>query len=306
MPSSGGVSLSDTKPVSVAQHATGLDVGSARWKPSGVTGTASYGPLGAALRKARNDAGLSLRAAAVGAGLSYSTLSRIENGLLPMPSLDAAVAVARNVGFDEREVLRLAGPLAPPGAAELADPGLRRSLSGGRLSPGAVGALRQVHLRELASEFSAGLGAGRPVDVRLAAKQLRLALVASCRLEPGFNSDRMSYRIPEAASDSYVAQRLWSAHGVAHRLIADDSGTAPECRPAERASAAEREATYVASRILVPPALLAAELRRGPLPVSGAPAVFTAALERVASRFRVPVDWAAARLAEDRIGEFSW
>ncbi|MCW2899041.1 MAG: helix-turn-helix protein [Streptosporangiaceae bacterium] len=59
-------------------------------------------------------------------------------------------------------------------------------------------------------------------------------------------------------------------------------------------------------RVLVPPALLAAELRQGPLPVSGSPAAFTAALERVASRFRVPADWAAARLAEDRIGELSW
>ncbi|MCW2899042.1 MAG: family transcriptional regulator [Streptosporangiaceae bacterium] len=211
-------------------------------------GTASHGPLGAALRKARNRAGLSLRVAAAGTGISYSTLSRIENGLLPMPTLDAAVAVARNVGFDEREALRLAGRLAPPGSAELADPGLKRALSGGRLSPGAVGALRQVHLRELTSEFSAGLGAGRPVDVRLAAKQLGLALVASCRPEAGFASDGMSYRVPAATGDSHVAQRLWSAHGVAHCLIADDNGAAPECRPQERASAAEREATYVAPR----------------------------------------------------------
>lgn len=241
-----------------------------------------------------------------GTGISYSTLSRIENGLLLMPSLDAALAVARNVGLDEREALRLAGRLAPAGSAELANPGLKRVISGGRLSPSAVGALRQVHLRELASEFSAGLGAGRPVDVRLAAKQLGLALMVSCRSEAGFANDGMSYRIPADAGEGQMPQRLWSAHGVAHRLIARDSGTVPVCRPQERASVVEREATYVASRVLVPAALLAAELRQVPLPVSGSAAAFTAALERVASRFRVPADWAAARLAEDRIGELSW
>ncbi|MET7899076.1 XRE family transcriptional regulator [Streptomyces mirabilis] len=268
-------------------------------------GTASHRPLGAALRKARMRVGLSLRDAADGTGISYSTLSRVENGLLPMPSLEAAVAVARNVGLDEREALRLAGPLAPPGSAELADPGLKRALPGGRLSPAAVGALRQVHLRELAAEFSAGLGAGRPVDMRSAAKQVGLVLVTSSRQEMGFAAEGVSYRIPAAAGGSYVAQRVWSAHGVAHKLIADDSGAVPGCRPHERGSAEEREATYVASRILVPSALLAAELRQGPLPVSDSLPAFIAALERVASRFRVPADWAAARLAEDRIGELS-
>ncbi|WP_405587888.1 helix-turn-helix domain-containing protein [Streptomyces sp. NBC_01190] len=231
------------------------------WKSSGVRGRASHGPLGASLRKARERAGLSLRAAAAGTGISYSTLSRIENGLLAMPSFDTAVAVARNVGLDEREALRLAGWLAPPGSAELADPGLKRALSGLRLSPGAVRALRQVHLRELASEFSAGLGAGRPVDVRLAAKQLGLALMASCRSEAGFANDGESYRIPAVAGDSQMAQRLWSAHGVAHQLIAHDSRTVPVCRPQERASVAEREATYVTSRVLVPAAPLVLQRR---------------------------------------------
>ncbi|MET8631665.1 XRE family transcriptional regulator [Streptomyces sp. NPDC004680] len=292
--------------VAVAQHAKGLRPGSLGCEPSRVRGTAGHGPLGAALRKARKRAGLSLREAADGTGISYSTLSRVENGLVPMPSLEAAAAVARNVGLDEREALRLGGRLVPPGFAELADPGLKRAVRGGRLSPAAVGALRQVHLRELASEFSAGLGAGRPVNIRLAAKLLGLGLVASCRQEAGFAADGMSYRIPAAADHSHVAQRIWSAHGLAHKLIADDAGAAPGCRPQERGSAEEREAAYVASRILVPPALLAAELRQSPLPPSDSPPAFIAALERVASRFRVPADWAAARLAEDRIGELSW
>ncbi|MFJ6939651.1 helix-turn-helix domain-containing protein [Streptomyces sp. NPDC101132] len=271
-----------------------------------VTEIVMCGPLGAALRAARKQAGVSLRAAAEGSGISYSTLSRIENGH-PVSSLDAAIAVARNIGLDEREVLRLAGELAPPGAAVLAEPGLRRALPGGRFSPRAMAALRRVHLRELASEFSAGLGGGSPVDVRLAAKQLGLALAQAGRLESGFDSRGKTYRIPATAHDDGMAQRLWSAHGIAHRLIAEDSGTAPQCLPQQRALPDEREAVYVASCVLVPPALLAAELRKGPLsPALGSPAAFNAALERVASRFRVPAVWAAARLAEDRTGELSW
>ncbi|MFD8421067.1 helix-turn-helix domain-containing protein [Streptomyces sp. NPDC059466] len=266
---------------------------------------AIHGPLGAALRNARRRTGLSLRNAADGTGISYSTLSRVENGLLPMPSLEAVLAVARNVGLDEQEALRLAERLAPPGAAELVSSGLKRVLSGGRLSPAAAGALRQVHLRELASEFSAGLGSGRPVDVQLAARHAGLVLAASSGQELGFTADGVSYRVPAAAGTSYMAQRVWSAHGVAHKLIADDAGAAPQCRPQEGALAEEREAAYVASRILVPAALLAAEFRQEPLPVQGSLPAFITALERVAARFRVPADWAAARLAEDRIGELS-
>ncbi|MFG2668927.1 helix-turn-helix domain-containing protein [Streptomyces sp. NPDC048387] len=264
-------------------------------------------PLGKALRVARKQAGLSLRTAAEGSGISYSTLSRIENGH-PVSSLEAAIAIARKVGLDEREVLRLAsGELAPPGVAILAEPGLRRALTAGRFSPRAMAALRQVHLHELASEFSAGLGGGRPVDVRLAAKHLGLALVPAGRLEAGFDSRGMTYRIPAAAHGDSMKQRLWSAHGIAHRLIAKDSGTAPQCLPHHRALTEEQEAAYLASRVLVPPALLAAELRRGPLPSEPeSSAAFNAALERVASRFRVPPRWAAARLAEDMTGELPW
>ncbi len=272
-----------------------------------VTEMVMRSPLGAALRVARKQAGLSLRAAAEGSGISYSTLSRIENGH-PVSSLEAAIAVARNVGLDEREVQRLAsGGLALPGAAAMAEPGLRRAMSGGRFSPRAMAALRQVHLRELASEFSAGLGGGRPVDVRLAAKHLRLALALVGRLEAGFDSCGMTYRLPAAAHGDSMKQRLWSAHGIAHRLIANDSGAAPQCLPKHRASTEEQEAAYVASHVLVPAGLLATELRQGPLPSEPeSSAAFNAALERVASRFRVPPRWAAARLAEDMTGELSW
>ncbi|MGW0631015.1 helix-turn-helix domain-containing protein [Streptomyces sp. NPDC002758] len=100
--------------VAVAQHAKDLRPVPPGCEPSRVRGTAGHGPLGAALRKARKRAGLSLRDAAGGTGISYSTLSRVENGLVPMPSLEAAAAVARNVGLDEGEALRLAGRLAPP------------------------------------------------------------------------------------------------------------------------------------------------------------------------------------------------
>ncbi|MFI7114795.1 helix-turn-helix domain-containing protein [Nonomuraea sp. NPDC050227] len=264
---------------------------------------ADHGPLGAALRQARRQAGLTLRAAAEGTGISYSTLSRIENGHGIAPSLDVAMAVARKVGLEEGEVLRLADPLAHAGAAQLSDPGIRRALIAGRLSRSALSALRREHLRELASEFSASLGAGWPVDVRMAAKQLGLALVTS-RTEPGFDCGGATYRIPPSAPDSHVSQRSWIARGIAHRLIARDVGGAPECRSAALSTEEEREATYVAAHVLVPRSLLAAELRKGPLPASAVG--FTATLEKVASRFRAPASWAAARLTEDRIGELPW
>ncbi|WP_405140680.1 helix-turn-helix transcriptional regulator [Sphaerisporangium sp. NBC_01403] len=265
---------------------------------------AVHGPLGAALRQARRRAGLTLRAAAHGTGISYSTLSRIENGRGTAPSLDVAMAVARKVGLGEREVLRLAGPLARGGAIQLADPGIRRALTAGRLSPDALSALRREHLRELASEFSASLGAGRPVDMRMAAKQVGLELVA-CRTGAGFDCGGATYRIP-AAAGNHVSQRSWIARGIAHRLIAGDSGSAPECRPGALSTEEEREATYVAAHVLVPRPLLAAELRKDPLPASAPAVAFTAALERMASRFHAPASWAAARLTEDRIGELPW
>ncbi|MET8386492.1 XRE family transcriptional regulator [Streptosporangium canum] len=270
-----------------------------------VTEPADHGPLGAALRRARRRAGLTLRAAADGTGISYSTLSRIENGRGIAPSLDVAMAVARKVGLEEREVLRLAGPLARAGAIQLVDPDIRRALTAGRLSPNALGALRREHLRELASEFSASLGAGRPVDMRMAAKQLGLAVVA-CRTEAGFDYDGATYRIPAAVAGSHVSQRSWIARGIAHRLIASERGSPPKCQPGALSTKEEREATYVAAHVMVPRPLLAAELRKDPLSASAPAVAFTAALERVASRFRAPAGWAAARLTEDRVGELPW
>lgn len=260
--------------------------------------------LGAALREARKRGRITQRDAVKGCGISYSTLSRIENGVLPVPSLQVALAVARNVGLGEGDVLRLAGPLASAGSAELADPSIRRVLQDGRLNPDALSALRLTHLRLLSSEFSADLGSARPVDVRLAAKKADLTLVPNNGTEARFVRQGQCYEFPRGNDSAPMGQRLWGAHGIAHRLIAAESGTIPECHVKKVGSVAEREATYVASRILVPQALLAADLRQRPLPQD--PTEFTAALERVASRFRVPTQWASTRVAEDKIGELHW
>ncbi|WP_406269024.1 helix-turn-helix domain-containing protein [Actinacidiphila glaucinigra] len=260
--------------------------------------------LGAALREARERGRITQRDAVKGCGISYSTLSRIENGLVTVPSLEVAMAVARNVGLGEGDVLRLAGTLAPAGSAELADPSIRRVLQDGRLSPDALSTLRLTHLRLLASEFSADLGSARPVDVRLAAKKAGLTLVPYNSTEARFARQGRCYEFPRGSDGALMGQRLWGAHGIAHRLIAAESGAVPECHMREVGSVAEREATYVASRILVPHSLLASDLRQRPLPQD--PAEFATALERVASRFRVPTQWASARVAEDKIGELYW
>ena len=268
-----------------------------------MAGAAEFSKLGAALRRARERAGRTLRETADGAGISYSTLSRIERGLGAPPSVEVIQTLARRVGLGDQQVQKLAGSLVPQGFAELAAPDIRRSVKAGHLSPGALNVLRREHLGELAAEFSASLGDSRPVDIRAAAVHASLAL-ARGRIGPGFDCDGGAYLIPPRAD--LITERAWTAHGVAHRLIAHDKGCASQCAATARSSSAEREATYLASHLLVPKALLAAELRRQPLPPQSDTSTFVASLERVASRFRAPVSWAVARIAEEKIGELPW
>ena len=246
---------------------------------------------------------MSLRDAAEGTGLSFATLSRIETASAPMPSLEVLKLLALRVGLDEGTAVELAGAAAPPGSVELANPRVRRIWRSGQLSQGALQALRSQHLRELAAEFSESLAGGSPVDARAAARHVGLALIAG-RRDGGFDHEGRTFQLPSgAAAAEAPVERAWIAHGVAHHLIARELAQPPECRPSALWSSPEREAMYLASHILVPRALLAAELRRErPAHSTSVPGLISA-VERVSARFRVPADWAAARLTEETLGE---
>lgn len=255
--------------------------------------------LGATLRDAREKKKLSLRAAAAGTGISYSSLYRIESGERDSAPLDALLRLGTKLGIAHATVTRLAGGLSAEGVRELAGGRVRGALRGGRLSPGAVAALRRVHVAALAEPLAAHT-AEAPVDARGVARAAGVRISEGAG-DPGFD-DAGAYVVPGRSNPiERVIQRAWIAHGVAHALLADDAGERRACTPHAPLLEREREATYLAMLILVPSAPLSASLRlRGAGPLVTAEDV-AAALDEIASDFDVPANFAAARLAEESV-----
>jgi transcriptional regulator with XRE-family HTH domain len=252
--------------------------------------------LGATLRDAREDKDLSLRAAAAGTGMSYSTLYRIESGERDSAPLDALLRLGTKLGIPHATVTRLAGGLTPEGVREFAGGRVRGALRGGRLGPDAAAALRRVHIAALAEPLAAHL-AEAPVNPRDVARAVGLDVMEAVG-DPRFVDGR--YSVPRQGNPiERVVQRAWIAHGIAHALLADDAGERRSCTPHAPMLDLEREATYLAMRILVPSAPLAATLRMGGVGPLITGEDIAAVLDEIATDFDVPASFAAARLAED-------
>jgi transcriptional regulator with XRE-family HTH domain len=252
--------------------------------------------LGALLREARVARQLSLREAARGTGISYSTLARIESGERSAP-LESLLELARRLELPQSTVMHVAGGLSQEGVRDLIGSHLRGAIRGGRLSPEASTALRRVHVARLLEPLGTEL-AGRPVDVRHVARAVDLHAVEAPGL-PGFDSPG-TYRIPPQGNpNERAAQRAWLAHGIGHAILAQDDGTPRACAPGSPALDAEREATRLATLILLPPAQLRARLRESPLGPLTESEDIAAVIEEIASDFDAPPGFAATRLADE-------
>ena len=69
--------------------------------------------LGAGLKELQQKDGLSLRQLAASANINYSSLSKIENGVLPLPSVRPIQRLAQTLAVDEDKLLRLGGKYHP-------------------------------------------------------------------------------------------------------------------------------------------------------------------------------------------------
>ncbi|WP_168435224.1 helix-turn-helix domain-containing protein [Nocardia cerradoensis] len=256
------------------------------------------GSLGAALRDARVRKGLSLRAAAAGTGLSYTTLYRIESGERDTAPVDALLGVGDRLGIPRATIAALAGGLSREGAQDLAGARVRRAMRGGRLSPAAIAALRRVHVARLLDPFASHL-ADAPVNLSRLSAAAGL-VVRESDGDPGFDVDG-AYLLPRRKADPIqrIALRGWLAHGIAHALLAQDAGERPSCKPRAHALEAEREATYLATLIIIPSSPLAATLRLNPAGALVGGDEVGATLDEIASDFDAPAPFAAARLVED-------
>jgi transcriptional regulator with XRE-family HTH domain len=245
-------------------------------------------PLAALLRHARKEKRLTLRAAAEDLpGISATTLCRVEKGERVLAAGPALLALADRLGLDRDEVLTAAGGLTAGGLQELASPQYRSSLAQGHLRPEALRALRRVHLAQLARASSGttleALADGLDLDVRPTSEP------------PGFDSAGC-YRVPQAGS---VDQRRgWLAHAAAHLILERAGDHALSCQPGVH-SPAEEEATILARYLLLPPARLRDAHRALALPEPRTAADISEMCQSLATEFKAPVAWVAARLAED-------
>ncbi len=246
---------------------------------------------GARVRSARTAAGMTLGQLATRTGIDKGHLSRIENGVRPLPE-QLARELAGHLGVPASEILLAGGQLPSEVAAALAGGGIATALELGRLARVTLPALRRQHLSNLADEHVAGLGAATeaPRLTRLLASagvQVARAAGEGIReIAPG------RFEVGADIPDDHVA--LIGAHLVAHRLL--DHGA---CDLAGFGTA-ELEATAMASFLLAPRAALrsaALQLRNdlGIQPWGDVTELITLAAER----FGLPVWVMARRLGED-------
>jgi transcriptional regulator with XRE-family HTH domain len=246
-------------------------------------------PVGARLRAARLDLGLSMRGAVDGVdGISAATLCRVENGERSL-SGPVLLTLGDRLGIARDELADLSGGLTGEGLGDILGSDVALCLRAGRLVPDAIQALRAVHLSQLARRR-----AGAALD------DLSFSLDLDFRGaegEPGFEADTAYYRIPLASpADTH---RMWQAHGLAHAILADASGTPRACAAAQVTLPMERDVTILARHLLLPTAALRSAHRALRAPEPHDPRELVSLIAELAIRLEAPAGWIAARLTEE-------
>jgi transcriptional regulator with XRE-family HTH domain len=246
--------------------------------------------LGAALHERRTSLGLSLRDVAGDVvGISASTLCRVECGERQLSHVTVLIALAERLDMPKEELIDLAGGLLDEGVDELLGADLHLAVRGGRLVGPARAALRQVHLAELVRGTAGS-------SVESVAEDLGLDFRVTAAGDPGFD-DELVYRIPR--DERPAMQMMWRAHAAGHVMLARDAQTPPHCDFRAQQDQAEREATAIGQRLLVPSAALHGAHRRLGAPEPRDADELAGMVKGLAESLRAPVSWIVVRLADE-------
>ena len=247
-----------------------------RSRPSGTD-------FAAALGRARRDAGLTRAELAASAKLDLSVLSRLESGRY-QHRLKSAAVERLTAALSCGDALYVAGGFLSPGFQELfADASLQPVLTdAAAVKP----ALRRVRLMQIAQEVTeaAQTVAGRQVDVA--------RLWRAAQREAGQDPGAPPHRWLGTHPSTVAGQRFQMAHCAAHVLLTTECGL-------PRLTAAEGEASELASLLLAPPASLRTAVRVAFQAEVAAWDADTGGLVAAVAEFLMVPGWVAAcRLAD--------